>query len=145
LPKGLNKKNFGKLSVRRNQIIADIFSKTPYVEQIGSGIKRMRMLAKRANLPLPKFEVNSFFIVTFKRRKLLKKPLSEGVSERVSEGVNSLFNYIKNNPKRRVPHFEEDLGIPAKTIERWLNKLKKDGKIEFKGSPKTGGYWEVKD
>ena len=145
LPKGLNKKNFGKLSVRRNQIIADIFSKTPYVEQIGSGIKRMRMLAKRANLPLPKFEVNSFFIVTFKRRKLLKKPLSEGVSKGVSEGVNSLFNYIKNNPKRRVPHFEEDLGIPAKTIERWLNKLKKDGKIEFKGSPKTGGYWEVKD
>jgi len=33
------------------------------------------------------------------------------------------------------------LHTPSKTIERWLKKLKDEGKIEFKGSSKTGGYY----
>ena len=63
--------------------------------------------------------------------------------EGVSEGVNKLLIFIKNNPGQRVPNFEKSLNIPAKTIERWIKQLKKEGKIEFKGSPKKGGYWEV--
>ena len=54
-----------------------------------------------------------------------------------------LFDYIKNNPGKRVVHFEKELNLTRRTIERWLNKLKKEKKIEFRGSPKTGGYWEI--
>jgi ATP-dependent DNA helicase RecG len=32
------------------------------------------------------------------------------------------------------------MGIPVKTLERWLKKLREQNMIEFKGSPKTGGY-----
>jgi len=28
-----------------------------------------------------------------------------------------------------------------KNIERWLKQLKTENKIEFKGAPKTGGYF----
>ena len=59
----------------------------------------------------------------------------------VSGGVNILLNYIKKNPGKRVVHFERDLGVAKRTIERWLTKLKAEGKIEFRGSPKTGGYY----
>ncbi|MCK5320009.1 HTH domain-containing protein [Candidatus Parcubacteria bacterium] len=38
-------------------------------------------------------------------------------------------------------HFKKELNLTRRTIERWINKLKKEGKIEFKGSPKTGGYF----
>ena len=57
------------------------------------------------------------------------------------EGVNSLVEHIRLNPGQRVPHFERALNVPKKTLERWINKFKKEDKIEFKGSPKSGGYW----
>jgi len=31
---------------------------------------------------------------------------------------------------------------PAKTIERWIKKLREKGKIEFRGSKKAGGYYK---
>jgi len=39
---------------------------------------------------------------------------------------------------------EKELKIAKRTIERRLKKLKDNGKIEFKGSAKKGGYF-VKD
>jgi len=35
------------------------------------------------------------------------------------------------------------MGNAKRTIERWLRKLKNEGKIEFIGSSKTGGYWII--
>ena len=32
-------------------------------------------------------------------------------------------------------------GKPARTIERWLKQLKDRQHIEFRGAPKTGGYF----
>ena len=31
--------------------------------------------------------------------------------------------------------------VTHRTIERWLKDLKDDGKIEFRGAKKTGGYY----
>ena len=33
LLEGLDESNFGKLSLRRNEILADVFARTPYVEK----------------------------------------------------------------------------------------------------------------
>ena len=68
--------------------------------------------------------------------------LNEGISEGVSGGVNLLIELIQKNPGKRVPQLAKTLDIPAKTIERWIKQLKGEGKIEFKGSPKKGGYWK---
>jgi len=77
---------------------------------------------------------------TLKERK--GEPLNkiEGVSEGVSEGVNSVLEFIRNNPMCRVPFISKNTGIPAKTIERHIKKLRLKNKIEFVGAPKTGGY-----
>jgi len=74
----------------------------------------------------------------------VKKGINEGTSEGVNEGINSLLVYMRNNPGKRTNHISERMGIPAKTIEKWLKALKDDGKIEFRGSNRTGGYFEVK-
>jgi ATP-dependent DNA helicase RecG len=29
----------------------------------------------------------------------------------------------------------------VKNIERWIKQLKQENKIEFRGAPKTGGYY----
>jgi len=79
-------------------------------------------------------------------KKVLEKVPRKGVqkNEGVNEGVNLLLQHIKKNPGKRVPHFEKALKTSPKTIERWLKKLKNEGRIEFQGSPKTGGYKVVK-
>ncbi|MFZ2356420.1 MAG: winged helix-turn-helix domain-containing protein, partial [Candidatus Omnitrophota bacterium] len=68
---------------------------------------------------------------------------NEGVNEGVSEGVKLLVEYIRKNPGQRVPSISQAINIAPKTLERWLRKLKSEGKVNFKGSAKTGGYWEV--
>ena len=67
----------------------------------------------------------------------------EGASEAVSEGVKLLVEYIRKNPGQRVPSISQAIGRAPKTLERWLKKLKSEGKINFEGSAKTGGYWEA--
>jgi len=64
-------------------------------------------------------------------------------SEGVSEGVNSVIGYIKQNPGKRAPYIAKAISIPLKTLERWLKKLKFEGKIKYEGSAKTGGYYFV--
>lgn len=81
------------------------------------------------------FEIlENWFVVVFKRPELQKR-------EGVTEGVNLLLKTIQKNQGKRVPQLAKMLNIPPKTIERWVKQLKDDEKIEFKGSPKKGGYW----
>jgi len=63
------------------------------------------------------------------------------ISEGVSEGVNSLLGCIRNKPGLRIAELSEQLHVTAKTIERWIKKLRDPNKIIFKGAPKTGGYF----
>ncbi len=65
----------------------------------------------------------------------------ETMGEGVSEGVNLLYVYILNNPGERVPSLSINLGTAQKNIERWLKELRSKGKVEFRGAPKTGGYY----
>jgi len=125
------------VSERRNELIAEMFHMVHYVEKWGRGIS---LILSREPDTIFK-EVGRQFITVFKRKDALE---GEGVSEGVSEGVNLLLEYIGNKPGGRVPHFEKALHVPAKTIERWLKKLRDENRIEFRGSPKTGGYYAKK-
>lgn len=81
LPKGMEKGDLGKLSVRRNEIIADLFSRMDKGEKLGIGIKKIRELIKNSGLKV-KFESNMFFTATFYRAK---KPIyiqNEGTAQK---------------------------------------------------------------
>ncbi len=61
-----------------------------------------------------------------------------------SGGVNELdmvFAYLKEHPGLHANALAEGLSLPKRTLERHLGQLKKDGRIEFKGAPKSGGYY----
>ncbi len=69
-----------------------------------------------------------------------------GVNGGVNGGVKEMdivFDYIKKYPGLRVNALAEALALPKRTLERHLGKLKQDGKVEFRGAPKTGGYYIV--
>jgi len=79
--------------------------------------------------PKPEFkEVAGAFVVAF-----IKRP--------ASEGIKRLFEFVRNNPGKRVTEIASALNVPPKTIERWIKKLREQEKITFIGTRKTGGYF----
>ena len=68
--RGITRENFGTVSITRNSIIASMFYRINYIEQMGTGIKRMRNAAKEANVAEPEFEFAGFFKVTFRRNEV---------------------------------------------------------------------------
>ncbi|MEA2103858.1 MAG: ATP-binding protein, partial [Candidatus Cloacimonadota bacterium] len=72
LPKGLSEKDFGKKAVRRNQIIASLLHRIDFVENMGTGINKIRNLLKEANAKQPKFEFGDFYSIIFPRNNFGK-------------------------------------------------------------------------
>ncbi len=68
-----------------------------------------------------------------------------GVNGGVNGGVKKLYETIKTNPNKRTNELAKLMNIPQKTVEKWIAKLKKANKIEFRGSSKTGGYFVIKN
>jgi DNA-binding MarR family transcriptional regulator len=86
-----------------------------------------------ASIIAPEFkEVTEAFVVAF-----IKRPSSEGINE----GIKRLFEFVRNNPGKRVTEIASALNVPPKTIERWIKKLREQEKIIFIGTRKTGGYF----
>ncbi len=137
-------------SILRNPLVANVFFMASDIERWGSGLKRIHEACQEAKVKVAFENLKTGFLVTFYRPEIgvreIKKigGLGEGVNEGVSEGVNLLFAYIRKNPGQRAPHISQALKVPQKTLERWLKKLKKERKIKYKGSAKTGGYWELR-
>jgi ATP-dependent DNA helicase RecG len=69
LPPGLNPDEFGKKSLHRNRLVADLFHRAGLVERIGSGVRRMQESMRAAGLREPAFNLLSFFAATFTRPK----------------------------------------------------------------------------
>ena len=67
LPPGLKPEEFGRKSVHRNRLIAEMFHRLGEVERVGTGIGRMQKFVREAGLEEPKFDFTTFFTITFKR------------------------------------------------------------------------------
>ena len=59
----------------------------------------------------------------------------------VNGGVNSLAELVKKNPGLRANALAKLAKWSLRTVERHLRDLATAGKIEFRGVPKTGGYY----
>ena len=67
-----------------------------------------------------------------------------GVNGGVTGGVNELeavYSYIQQHPGLRANAITLALSLSKRTLERHLRQLKEDNRIEFRGAPKTGGYY----
>lgn len=168
LPKGLSIRELGAVSIRRNAIIADIFSRMHMVERSGMGIRKMKDVMAATGLQEPKFEVNSFFRATFQRSpefSLKEKALSakEGkatkpaqTEDRVSalkvalktsvksalKTASAIMDAMKEDPKSTVPEIAKAISVSTRTVNNYIRRLKETGFIRRVG-PDKGGYWEV--
>ena len=155
---GIKLKDLGRLSQPRNLLLFSMMARMNLVEHIGSGIQRIRETVRSYGLKVPIFEADEDWFAVTLRRKPQHEPVDRhtvyapsstvsdegvngGVSEGVPEGVNRLLSFVRQYPGLRTPQISTAMDVPVKTLERWIKILRSGGKIEFRGSPKTGGYW----
>jgi ATP-dependent DNA helicase RecG len=123
-------------SKTRNKLMALMFKECGLIEKYGSGIGRIKKLCREHGIVEPKFEelVHGFKVTLFKEK------LDGGVNGGVNSNIDPLYLFIKTNPNQNASTISKALQISLRTIQRKLKQLKDEEKIEFKGSPKTGGY-----
>ena len=56
------------------------------------------------------------------------------------EKINEVFSYIKKYPNCNSADIISETNFSLSTVERCLYELKKQGRVEYVGSKKTGGY-----
>ena len=158
LPARLKKEQFGKKSVRRNPLIADLMARAGYIERMGTGIKKMRDLVKAERLPPIKFEFDNFTTVTFYRKplpggfKYARAPeiatetnLSEfliektGIHRKNIDRVLQILFHIENDQFSKNT-FSKVHNISLRTLTRYIAILKNNKFISFEGPTKKGKY-----
>ena len=77
---------------------------------------------------------------TLKAHKAERSLAIGGVSGVVNGGVMAVSAYVEANPGCRANEIADALNMPLRTVQRHLGRLKGEGRIEFIGAPKNGGY-----
>ncbi len=152
VPKGITKDNFGKRSIARNPIIADLLRRTHYIEKAGTGIGRMRELMKDAGLKEPIFQFDNFFEVDFYRPSYYDKnygtyDLSSQKDILLKEELNKtqmkILNLIRSNPNITQREMANEIGVAMPTIIKNIQILKNKDILIREGATKKG-IWKIK-
>jgi len=127
-----------------------------YIEMLGTGTLRMIRECKSEGFKTPVWKSKDNILeLTFSGVNHQYEGVNEGVNEGVklniegvNEGVNEeltlLYNQIAKFPGKKASELNEQINKSLSTTERYLKILKEQGFIEFKGAPKTGGYFLLK-
>ncbi len=91
--------------------------------------------------PELEYEVAGGFV-----RIVFKRPEGAGVvngelNGELNSAPKATLNYIKENAGCNATEISDKTGVPFSTIDKHIRVLLKNGKIERRGSKKTGGYY----
>ena len=147
-------KDFGKKSMSRNPLIFGLFTRMHLVERVASGVPRMREAMKAANLSEPIFRTEGMFTVVFERpeKRIEENGTVNGIVNTEDDIVNDIvngtkedvLNIMKQQEGLSASELAQKINKSLRTTMRYIDTLKRAGLIEFRGAPKTGGYYLIK-
>ena len=91
LPAGMREEDLGTRSVPRNRLLFGIFHRMGMVEQIGSGIRRIRQECRDYGVARPIIEVTHNWVITTFRRPSAQAALAAG--DGISQGGSTLIRH----------------------------------------------------
>jgi len=151
--KGITPENFGTISITRNPLITGLLHRIHYIEQMGTGIKRMREATEKANVAEPVFELENFFKTTFKRTQIENSggvlSLATGDKQAItsdkqaiktSERILVISSYIEKHGKITASVVAELLKLSNSRARAILNEMVKSDTIEKIGDKKSTHY-----
>ncbi len=131
----------------RNEALANALNYMRFMEEWGSGLRRVNSVLAEYGIREATLEDTGFAVKTTVYRPISSPqkssftPSSDNAADGVNDGVRTIFESICASPGIRMPALLKRLEKSRATIERAIALLKKQGKIEFRGAPKTGGYY----
>jgi len=161
VPKGITTDNFGTVSITRNSVIAAMLHRINYIEQMGTGIERMRNAAQEADVAEPEFELNNFFKVTFRRSTLdtssdtqatasdHKRPQAtvsdinrhpSDTQATLSDRKSTIISYLEEQDKASSPDLARHMGVTPNWVRTILRQMAVDGTIEKIGDNRSAYY-----
>lgn len=142
-PSGMDQSKLGNLSVRRNELIADIFARMHRVERMGSGFKRIRENMDAAHLPFPAIESDHFFFITFNRPGFKQeKGVQKSVQKGAQKNAQKILDIIKQNGSVTRAELAQQIGLSDSGVKKQLKTLQQQGVLRRIG-PDKGGHWEI--
>lgn len=131
-------------SFPRNPHIAGAMYLVRYIEKQGTGITDLLETCEKHGLKRPLMEGNAakFSIVLWRNaRGNASDAANEVVNEVVRPFIEVVNEAVKANPGIRKPGLQEITLKSRASVERALAALISAKRIEFRGAPKTGGYY----
>ncbi|MBI2266057.1 MAG: winged helix-turn-helix transcriptional regulator [Armatimonadetes bacterium] len=143
LPKGLSVRELGTVSIRRNELIADLFFRLHKVERLGMGIQKMKDAMVAAGLRQPTFAPDGFFRAIFHRSpEFAMKEGSPGSGKASEKTPGRILASLARHRRVTIADLAKVIGVSDRTIERNLKRLQEQGRLRRIG-PDKGGHWEV--
>ena len=140
-------------SMLRNPDIAYQCYYRKLIEMRGTGIMRMNDECKKLGLNPPAVSIEGNVVkVSFSIRQwganstgvsMLEKMLDTAIgslSSNVKMKMLAVLDNINSKPGIKSLGLSDTTGIPKKTVDRYLSKLKKANIIRYEGSDKNGGF-----
>jgi len=127
------------------------------VEQVGSGIGRIKTAMQEAQLPIPLFKTEGMFTVVLNRRKSsgkssgksslqnwteTKKKINEQSPARLNKSMFKILEMVFASGEVTIPEMAKKTRLTERAIEKNIYKLKEAGILERKEGNK-GGYWKI--
>ena len=137
-------KDFGHKSMTRNPLIFGLFTRMHLVERVASGIPRMQEAMREVNLPEPEFHTEGMFTAVFKRQ--ISNSANYGrvngrVNDTINENEQAILNLLATVPGLNASEISKHISKSLRTTMRYIKILQDKDLIEFRGAPKTGGYF----
>jgi ATP-dependent DNA helicase RecG len=135
-------RNFRAPSLSRNPKIMSIFNQMTFVEERGIGMREMKSLPSKYQLPLPIIRKSAPYIeITFPRSKnFLKETIGENILASLNEEEEKGYIYLQEKGMIAKKEYAAHFGFDEKKAQRHLSKFKKLGLIESEGSGPSTHY-----
>lgn len=140
LVSAVSPKDFGKRSHSRNPLIFGLFARMRMVEQIGSGIGRIKEVMQEQGLVVPQFSFEGMFTVTLNRPFDFEKWVNKWANNLTDNRI-AILKAIHSNNKITKKELERIVNISATPMDNNLNVLKELGLLDRIGT--KGGTWEI--
>ena len=139
----------------RNEVLAKALNYMRIIEEWGSGLRCVNGILRDYGTGTVELEDAGLAV----RMNVLRNTVTSGetakantvtaklggvtvndtVNVAVNDDRNRLLSLIKAHPGMRAEHYAQQLGKTRRTIMRYLSQM--SAKVEFRGAPKTGGYY----
>ena len=134
LPAGMREEDLGVKSVPRNPLLFGMFYRMGMVEQVGSGIKRIREMCRDYGVAEPLIEVSENWVTTTFRRPIeqVEDQVTGEVTGEVTSEVKQLLHVLTSGSMMRAELQEAlDLKGQANFRNRYLTPALEVGLIEM--------------